>query len=70
MSNPRQGTYGLFGYLQEAKFLRYFLHVSSSLAWIDPQASYSQMMNNCQAPGPVQGPGEGPVHGRAQGLNS
>ena len=26
-------------------------------------------MHNCQAPGPVQGPGKGPVHGPDQGLN-
>ena len=30
------------------------------------------MIHNCQAPGPVQGPGlvQGPVHGPGQGLNS
>ena len=28
------------------------------------------MEDNCQAPGPVQGPGQGPVHGPGQSLNS
>ena len=31
---------------------------------------FNKFIQNCQAPGPVKGPGQGPVHGPGQGQNS
>ena len=49
--------------------MRDFMAESTSYIAIFYRNIYPCLVKYCQAPGPVQGPGQGPVNGPGQGLN-